>query len=335
MTKEELIQRISDAGTNLADIEIPEEFKKDYDIALAIAKNNGYFIQKVDESIIDKKIVLEALKSNSNSVNFIPESFLDDKDVALVIVSNDGHMLWKMSDELIDDIDVVREAVKNNPEAIKFASDRIKNDSTFMKEFEQIKQDVDQQKREKDEERNKINMAKVEEYQSKGIWWDNPSIVNYEKLEEPITDDMISRIEKKYNKKLPKKYVELLKEQNGGRLIKRYFVNDNNKIFVVDSILGIPSVESAKSSLEYNTDMLREDINEWELTAVKSDDIIVLGNDESGGHANYIFDYSKLNEHGEPKISHFDNELDQNIVIANGFEDFISKLKIEEEVNFN
>lgn len=331
MKKEELIQKILQTGSNLTDIEIPEELKRDHDIALTIAKTNGHFIYKVDESIIDKEIVLEALKSNSYASDKVPEFFFNDKDVAMLIVSKNGHLLWKMSDKLIDDIDVVREAVKNDPDAIRFASDRIKNDSEFMKEYEQIKQEIEKKEIEKAEKQKQEKLAKVEEYKNSEIWWNDSSIVNYEKLDEAITDDMITRIENKYNKKLPSKYVELLKQQNGGRLIKRYFLSDNDKVFVVDSILGIPSVESTKSSLEYKTDDIRANIKEYELTAVVPDNIIVFGNDESGGHANYVFDYSELNEHGEPKIVYFDNEVDFKEIVTDSFDEFISNLKIREE----
>lgn len=331
MGKEELIQNIMDRQKVLEEIEIPDELKKDHDVALAIAKRNGYYIYKVDKSILDKEIILEALKTNSSTMKSMPEIFFDDKDVAMIIVSNDGHLLWKMSDRLIDDMDVVREAVKNDPDAIRFASDIIKKDSVFMKEYEQIKQEVEKKEKEKAEVEKQKMVTKVEEYKDKEIWWNDPSVVNYEKLPEEVTDDMITRIENKYNKKLPNKYVELLKQQNGGRLIKKYFFGDNDRIFIVDSILGIPSVESTKTSLEYKTDDIRDEIIEYELTAVKPDDIIIFGNDESGGHANYIFDYSELNEWGEPKISYFDNEVDEKVIVTDSFDDLISKLKIREE----
>lgn len=249
----------------------------------------------------------------------------------MIIVSNDDHLLWKMSDKLIDDMDVVREAVKNDPDAIRFASNRIKNDSVFMKEYEQIKQEVEKKKKKKVEVEKQEMLIKVEEYKEKEIWWNDPSVVNYEKLAELVTDDMIARIENKYNKKLPNKYVELLKQQNGGRLIKRYFLNDNAQVFIVDSILGISSNGTSYTSLEYKTDDIRNEIVEYELTAVNPDDIIIFGNDESGGHANYIFDYSELNEHGEPKISYFDNEVDEKIIVTDSFDNLISNLKILEE----
>ena len=334
MEKEAVIQKIMNAGTNLTSIEIPEELKKDYDVALAIAKVNGYFIQKMDSSIIDKQIVLEALKSNQYAVKIIPEEFLEDKDVAMQILSKDGHMLWKMSDELTNDIDVVRIAIKSDPDAIKFASERIKNDKEFMKEYQLIKQDVEMEKNVHEEAHKQELLTKIEEYKNKDIWWNDSSIVNYEKLNENVTDDMVSRIETKYNKKLPSSYIELIKKQNGGRLIKRYFVN-GDRVLVIDSILGISNDISTSSSIEGRTDMLMSDIKDWNLNAVIPEDVIVFGKDESGGHADYIFDYSELNEHNEPKIAYFDNELDQKAIIAENFEEFIANLKIKEEVEID
>ena len=326
MEREDLINNIVHMG-----MEVPEEYKKDYDFALAIAKENGYFIKQFDSSIIDKNIALEALRSNYHASEYIPDNFFDDKDVAMLIVSNDGHLLWKMSDRLIDDEEVVLEAIKNDPDAIKFASDRLKNDSSFMEKCKNIKKEVEQVKKEKEETENQEKLAKVEEYKDKEIWWNDPGVVNYYTIDEAVTDDMITRIENKYNKKLPNKYVELLKQQNGGRLIKRCFVNDDGQVYIVDSILGIPSNESDSTSLESDTDNIREVIMEYELNSIDSDNVIIFGNDESGGHANYIFDYTELNENGEPRISYFDNELDENIVISDSFEDFVSHLKIREE----
>ena len=150
---------------------------------------------------------------------------------------------------------------------------------------------------------------------------------------------MILRIEKKYKKELPVSYVNLLKQQNGGSLIKKYFVKQyvdafevSDYVFEIVSILGISSDESNTASLEYKTDVLREEIKEWELTAINPEDIIVFGNDVSAGHANYLFDYSESFKGDEPKIVYYDNELDHKFGLADNFEQFISNLKIKEEL---
>ena len=66
-----------------------------------------------------------------------------------------------------------------------------------MKEYEQIKQEVEKKEKEKVEVEKQEMLIKVEEYKEKEIWWNDPSVVNYGKLAELVTDDMIARIENK------------------------------------------------------------------------------------------------------------------------------------------
>ena len=161
------------------------------------------------------------------------------------------------------------------------------------------------------------------------IWWNDDKVVNYERLKESVTDDMISKIATKYNKELPQKYLELIKKQNGGRLIKRCFIHAGEE-WMVDAIYGISSNLSNDNSIEYLTDEIRERIVDWNLTSLNPNDIVVFASDESGGHAYYVLDYSSLNENNEPKIVYFDTELDEKYLLANSFEEFVSGLVFEE-----
>lgn len=334
MTKEEILEKIEkyDFKGNFG--EIPKEFMKDIDIANALAEKNGGFINLMDESFRkNKDIMLKACKSNKFAIKYVDDSLYDDKEVVLLVLESNPNLLWKVSNRLLDDEDVITTAVFKEPETIKYASDRIKNDSNFMKKVDKIKSKLHLIKQKEQEEYRNELLTKIEEYKNKTIWW-NDVKVNYEKLDEKMTDEMVMRIEQKYNKKLPTEYIELLKQQNGGRLIKRYILKENKRIIEVDSILGITSRETNKTSLEYETDVLREEINDWELMSINPENVIVFGKDESGGHAHFIFDYTELNENGEPKISYFDNELDEKEIILDSFADFVSKLRIKEEIDY-
>ena len=187
---------------------------------------------------------------------------------------------------------------------------------------------MDDEKESKRKELQKI----IDSYKDKDIWWEDAK-VNPEKLENVVTDDIIERVEKKFGHKLPSSYIELIKKHNGGRLIKNYFLKGKYS-FYLDAILGIPEVERNSINLEYETEVLKEEIQEWELQSAGYNDVIVFGEDDTG-HAQYIFDYSDLNENGEPKIALFDTEIDQKIVVANSFQELIENLKIQEEIDIN
>ena len=198
MEKENLIQKILE-GDNivLQNIEIPEQYIKDLDVAEAIAKKNGYYLYKVDKSILNKDVMLIALNSNFSSEKYVSEELYDDKDIVLFIVSKNGHLLWKVSDRLVDDIDVVAAAVKNNPDAIKFASNRLKESQELQTILTAVKEE-----QQKEDEKYKMELEKkVNEFKSKSIWWNDEKLVNNEKLVNMVTGDLIEYAEKKLGSK--------------------------------------------------------------------------------------------------------------------------------------
>lgn len=320
MEKETLIQLILNAVNNLGNIEIPDQYKTDLDVAMAIAKKNGAYISKVDSSILNKDIMLEALKSNFYAEKYVTEEFYDDKDIVLFIVNKDGHLLWKASDRLIDDIDVVTAAVKNDPDAIRFASKRLKESQDIM---DVTKNTIEKQKEQHEQYKNQLK-SKVEEFKNKPIWWQSEEIVNYEKLKNEITEELIDSTQRILGYQLPDSYLSLLHTQNGGRLIKRYYLPKNNDsaVFEIDCILGIDDTNKAG--------IVAENQNHLEYVDLKN--VIIFGNDDSG-HGYYLFDYNELVDFNEPKVIYYDTELEEKIRLASNFKEFISNLKIKEEID--
>lgn len=322
MEKEKLIQQISENCKNLNGIEIPEEYKSDLDVAMAIAKTNGAFLRKMDSSILNKQIILEALKSNFYAEKYISDELYDDKDIVLFVVNKNGHLLWKASDRLIDDIDVVTAAVKNDPDAIKFASKRLKE----SQEVQNILNASIKNQQEEDEKYKKELEIKVEEFKIKPIWWQDEKIVNHGKLENEITPELIDETQKILGHKLPNSYLSLLNTQNGGRLIKKYYYlpeYHDSKVFEIDSIFGIGDNNNAGIIWE----------NRKNLDYVNLKNVVIFGDDASGGHAYYFFDYNEAADTNEPKIIYYDLELDKKIVLASNFKEFVSNLKIKEEID--
>lgn len=322
MDKEKLIKQILEGdNVELQNIEIPEQYKKDQDIATAIAKNNGYFLYKIDNSILSKEIILTALKSNFSAEKYVPEEMYDDKEIVLFIVNKNGHLLWKASDRLIDDIDVVSAAIKNNPDAIRFASKRLKESQELQTILVSIKEE-----QQSADEKYKIELeSKVKEFKNKPIWWQDEKIVNNEKLDNIITPELIEAVQKELGHKLPNSYLELLKDQNGGRLIKRHYYlpkYHNSMVFEIDSILGI-GTDSKKGIVVENY---------YNLNYINKQNVVIFGRGVHG-HTYYLFDYNDLSADNEPKIIYYDEEKEQEINLASNFKEFIDNLKIHEEVD--
>ena len=71
--------------------ELPLIFKKDKDVVLAAAKNDGFAIADADKSFLrDKKIAIEAIKNNKHSfLLFFNTNLVKDKDILdLVKIKN-------------------------------------------------------------------------------------------------------------------------------------------------------------------------------------------------------------------------------------------------------
>ena len=133
-----------------------------------------------------------------------------------------------------------------------------------------------------------------------------------------IDDESIKRVENKLGYKFPKSFIELLKIRNGGE-IKDYEC-------WMTGIYGISKEENNSKSLENRYDFW---INEWEYPKTA----IPFGDTQSAGHDLYCFDYSNLNQNGEPKIVLIDNELDNRVkVIADDFEKFMNMVYNGEEL---
>ena len=128
-----------------------------------------------------------------------------------------------------------------------------------------------------------------------------------------ITSEAISNVEGKYKVKLPRSYSSLLKIQNGG-YTHDLVIPGYEDHFSVSYISGI---QGNKNDTLEESDYY---INEWELPK----NLLLFSGD---GHWWLAFDYRKMNENNEPKISYIDTEIDRDEVIANSFDEFLNLLK--------
>ncbi|MCW4680088.1 SMI1/KNR4 family protein [Bacillus pumilus] len=133
-----------------------------------------------------------------------------------------------------------------------------------------------------------------------------------------ISEKDILKTEKKLGVKLPQEYKNLVLEQNGGYLECNAFPTDRPTSWAEDHIqfdhlLGIGKKEGILES-----DYL---IKEWELPK----DIILISGD---GHSWVALDYRNTTEN--PPVHFFDLEMEEDFKIADSFNEFISKLYIDE-----
>lgn len=145
------------------------------------------------------------------------------------------------------------------------------------------------------------------------IWKD---AYNSEVVLEKLTDEDINLAEKTFNVKLPKEYVEILFEQNGGYLLKDTIKFDfdigTSNLIQVDSIFGIK-----KDMGIMKTDYL---LNEW---GVKNKGYIVIAGD---GHYFIVLDYGERDK--SPKISYIDTETGNLYIMFPSFKSFLENLEI-------
>ncbi|QTV05083.1 SMI1/KNR4 family protein [Faecalibacter bovis] len=149
------------------------------------------------------------------------------------------------------------------------------------------------------------------------FWEDN--YYNHPKL----TDEMIELAERKLNIKLPQTYINLLKIMNGG-YTKGFAFPMNEKTswsenhIPLDTLNGIVIDENIKTAqnlldTEYMT-------NEWGLPEKQ---VLLSGN----GHYWVTLDYRN---NSNPSIRWIDVEMDEDIHIANNFDEFLNGLVSDE-----
>ncbi len=137
-----------------------------------------------------------------------------------------------------------------------------------------------------------------------------------------ITDIDVKRVEDKYGYKLPKMYIDLLKQQNGGILKKEsYYVEYKNTDQAFWAMIG-PIYPLG----HYNFKNLKK----WGYPFIG----IPFCEAPSGGYDQIFLDYRKNGVNGEPQVSHVDSENGYRItILADTFSEFVTNLEKEREVD--
>lgn len=149
------------------------------------------------------------------------------------------------------------------------------------------------------------------------IWFNNPN--DLYKLKK-LKDSHIQKAEKILEIQLPKEYIEILKEQNGGGIVYNAFPSPKPTAWdetsgYIDHIFGIGEEPGILDTPYY--------IQEWEMP----EGIVLFSGDGSEWIA---FDYR--NTKSNPPIIYLNNDSNEIITVADTFSEFISKLFLQETI---
>jgi hypothetical protein len=101
-----------------------------------ILSKRGKYIEYINSP--SSKHIAIAVKSHGTALLYGSDDNRNNKEIVLMAIANNGLMLECVNPSLKDDHYVVMVAVKQNYEAIKFASDRILSDPAIMSEMMDI-----------------------------------------------------------------------------------------------------------------------------------------------------------------------------------------------------
>jgi hypothetical protein len=145
-------------------------------------------------------------------------------------------------------------------------------------------------------------------------------------IQPPLTDAMVLDAERLLGVRLPSALLELLRVQNGGGVAEAWDSfpttratswSDSHVPF--DTLEGIGTAEGTLSLLD-TPDL----VEEWGLPSP----LVLLTGD---GHWWIALDYRECGPDGEPSVTWFDTELDQELHLAPDFRTFVEGLTCEPE----
>ena len=138
-----------------------------------------------------------------------------------------------------------------------------------------------------------------------------------------LTDELVGAAEERLGVKLPKEYITLLGERNGGKPSRRCFPMTEATSWAADHI-EIAGIRGLAGEWGIDTDMglgSHDMIAEWEYPQIG----VVLCEMPSGGHDAVMLDYSECGGDGEPAVAYVDEDRVPRR-IADSFAEFVRGL---------
>lgn len=148
-------------------------------------------------------------------------------------------------------------------------------------------------------------------------------------MSEPLTDELVQSVQEELGYRIPDAYIELMRTQNGGVLVKQACpcaerTSWSGDHVGVDSISGIGRIKPYSLCGQSGSQFMME---EWEYPDIG----IYFGGTPSAGHDMICLDYRECGRAGEPEVVHVDQEDDYKITfLAKDFEAFVRMLVSED-----
>ncbi|SEB81685.1 SMI1 / KNR4 family (SUKH-1) [Tenacibaculum sp. MAR_2009_124] len=152
-------------------------------------------------------------------------------------------------------------------------------------------------------------------------FWKHPDQYNAE-----LSNELITKFEKKFAYKLPKRYQELLQMSNGGIPIRDNVKTNTHTSWAKDhvAILDIKGIETKE-----NGDINLDASNYWskQVLGHEATKLLLICDCPSLGSDVVMLDYRDCNSaNDEPCIVHMDSQYNAPIKIADNFDDFLNRL---------
>ncbi|WP_442954391.1 SMI1/KNR4 family protein [Paenibacillus sp. MMS18-CY102] len=156
-------------------------------------------------------------------------------------------------------------------------------------------------------------------------FWDDSDYALQAYVSEPPTDELIASLEQELGYKLPRFYIEMMKQHNGGIPRDTCYPTAEPTSWAVDhiSISGIMGIGRDKSYSLGGDLGSQFMIDIWDYPDIG----VVICDCPSGGHDVVMLDYRACGREGEPAVIHVDQEDDYKITfLAENFEAFVRGL---------
>jgi hypothetical protein len=159
-------------------------------------------------------------------------------------------------------------------------------------------------------------------------FWEDSDYARKEYVGAPVTDEMIQSVQAVLGYRLPKAYIELLRNQNGGIPTKTRHRTSQPTSWAEDhvAITGIYGLDRSRPSSLCGEFASKFWMEEWGYPDIG----IYFADCPSAGHDMLCLDYRECGPDGEPRVVHVDQESDYEITpVAETFEAFIRGLEDE------
>jgi len=137
--REIVLTTIKNKGSLFDDID--SQYYKDKEIIFEAIKSEPFYFPKIAKKIeVDKDIALFAVKQEASNYLFLDKKYREDKEIIKNVLKN-GNNLVLFDDEDRNNIEIVKIAIKNNPESIKYASKELqeKLENSWIKKIGEFK----------------------------------------------------------------------------------------------------------------------------------------------------------------------------------------------------